>query len=87
MTSRDLQSQLAGLAALESALWLAVRALHITYSPITSAPRDYEDIDITTARNLADRADEILVAVDAHRANVELHLKKLQHPDQIAWPF
>ena len=87
MMPRDLRVQLVGLGALEAALWLSLRALAATY-PAAARPQRYdEDPDVTTARQLADFAEDVLVALDAHRTHVTAHLDAMLHPDQIAWPF
>ena len=82
-----LQCQLAGLAALEASLWIALRALHATYPSAVRPQRDDELFEVTTARMLAEIAEDLLVALDDHRSHVAHRLKKLQHPDQTTWPF
>ena len=87
MTLRELRAQLVGLAALEGALWLMLRALAGTYPAAARAARVCEAPDVATARQLADFAEDVLVALDEHRARVSDHLNGLLHPDQVAWPF
>jgi hypothetical protein len=82
-----LQCQLAGLAALESIVRLAIHALYVTYPQTTRSQLDNERFEITTARFLADVAEDMLVAIDDHRTHVAARLTKLRHPEQIAWPF
>jgi hypothetical protein len=89
MSPRDplvLQRQLAGLASLESAVRTALRRLHLTY-PTTAQPQcDDELFEITTARMLTELCNELLVALDDHRAHVSPRLNRMR-PDQTAWPF
>ena len=90
MIPRDplvLQRQLAGLAALEANVRTALRALYATYPDATRPQRDQEVFEITAARMLADLCEDLLVGLDDHRSHVSSRLKKLQHPDQTAWPF
>ena len=90
MIPRDplvLQRQLAGLATLEAAVRTALRGLHVTYPATTQPQRDDELFEITTARILAELCNELLVALDDHRAHVSPRLHRMQHPDQTAWPF
>jgi len=82
-----LQSQLAGLAALESDVRLALHALHATY-PSASRPQRHDELfEVTTARMLAEISEDLLVALDDHRSHVAYRLQKLQQPDQTTWPF
>lgn len=87
MTPRDLRAQLVGLAALEGALWLMLRALDKTYPAAARAAHVCEDPDVATARQLFDFAEDVLVALDEHRARVSDHLNGLLHPNQVPWPF
>ena len=88
MSQRDkLQCQLAGLAALESTVRLAVRAFFASYPDVGHEQRDDELCEITTARWVVEHADDLLGALDDHRAYVLARLKKLRGADQTAWPF
>jgi hypothetical protein len=90
MIPRDplvLQRQLAGLATLEAAVRTVLRDLLVTYPAAARPQCDDEVFEITTARILAEFCDDLLVALDHHRAHVAPRLQKLQHPDQTAWPF
>jgi hypothetical protein len=89
--SRDaplaVRAQLAGLASFEASAHLAVRALYATYPEAARPQLCDEDHDITTARQLAEFAEDLLVAIDEHRCWVAHRLRKLEHPEQTAWPF
>ena len=90
MTPRDplaLHRQLARLATLEAAVRTALRGLHLTYPATTQPQCDDEFLEITTARMLAELCNQLLVALDDHRAQVSPRLYTMQHPDQTAWPF
>jgi hypothetical protein len=82
-----LQRQLAGLAALEANVRTALRALYVAYPTAARPQSDDEVFEVTTARILAEFCDDLLVALEDHRAHVSLRLRKLRHPDQTAWPF
>jgi len=90
MIPRDplgLQRQLAGLATLEAAVRTALRILQLTYPAVTRPQCDDEVFETTTARMLAELCNDLLVALDDHRAHVAPRLKSLQHADQTGWPF
>jgi hypothetical protein len=90
MIPRDplgLQRQLAGLATLEAAVRTALRSIHAAYPAATRPQCDDEVFETTTARMLAELCNDLLVALDDHRAHVAPRLKSLQHPDQTGWPF
>jgi hypothetical protein len=88
MSQRDkLQCQLAGLAALESTVRLAVRALYASYPEVGHQQRDDELCETTTARWVVELAEDLLCALDDHRAYVLARLKKPRGTDQTAWPF
>jgi len=90
MIPRDplvLQRLLAGLATLEAAVRTALRILQVTYPAVTRPQCDDEVFEVTTARMLAELCNDLLVALDDHRAHVAPRLKSLQHPDQTGWPF
>lgn len=82
-----LRAQLAGLASFEASTHLALRALYAMYPEAARPQLIDEDFDITTARTLVELAEDVLVGVDAHRSRVAHRLRKLDHPDQTAWPF
>ena len=89
--SRDaplaIRAQLAGLAAFEASTHLMLRALYAMYPESARPQLRGEDYDITTARLLADFVEDALVALADHRSWVAHRLRKLEHPEQVAWPF
>lgn len=89
--SRDaslaVRAQLAGLASFEASAHLALCALYATYPEAAGPELRGEDYDITTARQLAEFAEDLLVAIDEHRSRVAHRLRNLEHPEQTAWPF
>jgi hypothetical protein len=86
MKTRDaIQCELAGLAALESTVRLALRALYATYPDIARRQRD--DDRIETARGLVEVAEDLLNALDHHRSYVLFRFAELGDPEQTAWPF
>jgi hypothetical protein len=56
-----IHAQLAGLAALDASVRLAVRALHATYPDLTRGLRDDHRIELTTACILAEIAEDLLL--------------------------
>ena len=89
MTSKRIaiHAQLAGLAALEVSLRLAVRALHATYPDLARGLRDDHRIELTTTCILAEIAEDLLLALDDHRTYVLYNLAVLGDSSQTAWPF
>jgi hypothetical protein len=90
MIPRDslvLQRLLAGLATLEAAVRTALRILQVSYPAVTRPQCDDEVFEVTTARMLAELCNDLLVALDDHRAHIAPRLKSLQHSDQTGWPF
>jgi len=91
MTARrvSIHVQLAGLAALDASVRLAVRALHATYPDLARGLRDDHRIELTTACILAEIAEDLLLALDDHRTYVLYNLAVLGDNDasQTAWPF
>lgn len=89
--SRDaplaVRAQLAGLASFEASTHLALRALYAMYPEAARPELCDEDYDITTARLLAELAEDLLVALDDHQSRVAHRLRRLDHPEQTAWPF
>ena len=81
------RAQLAGLASFEASTHLALRALYATYPEAARSQLVDEDFDITTARTLVVLAEKLLGGVDVHRSRVAHRLRKLDYPDQTAWPF
>lgn len=82
-----LRAQLAGLASFEASTHLALRALYAMYPEAARPQLIDEDFDITSARTLVELSEDALVAVDVHRSRVAHRLRKLEYPDQTAWPF
>jgi len=91
MTTRRvaIHVQLAGLATLEATVRLAVRALHATHPDLTRGLRDDHRMELTTACIVAELAEDLLLALDDHRAYVLHNLAVLgdTDPQQTAWPF
>ncbi len=91
MTARRvaIHAQLAGLATLEATVRLAVRALHATYPDLTRGLRDDHRIELTTACIVAEVAEDLLLALDDHRAYVLYNLAVLGDSEslQTAWSF
>ena len=82
-----IHAQLAGLATLEATVRLAVRALHATYPDLARGLRDDHRLELTTACILAEAAEDLLLALDDHRAYVLYNLAVLGDSSQTAWPF
>lgn len=89
--SRDprlaVRTQLANLSALEASAHLALCALLATYPEADRPQLCGEDCDVTTARQLAELTEDLLLAIDEHRSRVGHRLRELEHPDQTSWPF
>jgi hypothetical protein len=91
MTARRvaIHAQLAGLAALDASVRLAVRALYAAYPDLARGLRDDHRIELTTACILAEIAEDLLLALDDHRTYVLYNLAVFGDDDssQTAWPF
>ncbi len=59
--------QLAGLAALEATVEIAMRALVQTYRELQREPRPDDSAEAITAAKLVDQCGRLLAALDAHR--------------------
>ena len=73
--------QLAGLALLEAAIEFAARALVHTYPGVNKVERPGETGVTATARDLVDRCEHMLAALDARRSAVAARLPG-GHPDK-----
>jgi hypothetical protein len=84
-----IHAQLAGLAALDASVRLALRALYATYPGLARGLRDDRRIELTTACILAEIAEDLLLALDDHRTYVLYNLAVLGDNDalQTTWPF
>ena len=80
MTRNPRKYQLAGLAALEATVEIAMRALVKTYPELYRDPRSDDSAETMTAAKLVDQCARLLATIDAHRQ----HLVRVP-PD--AWPF
>lgn len=78
MTPREYQ--LAGLAALEATVEIAIRALVQTYPDLYREPRSEDTADTATAVKLVELCGRLLATIDAHRQ----HLARVPTD---AWPF
>lgn len=91
MTARRvaIHAQLAGLAALDASVRLAVRALYATYPDLARGLRDDQRIELTTACILAEIAEDLLLALDDHRTYVlyNLAVRGDAESQHTAWPF
>ena len=68
--------QLAGLAALEAAVEIAMCALVETYRELHREPQPGDSPEADTAAKLVDQCGRLLAALDAHR----LHLLRASRP-------
>jgi hypothetical protein len=82
-----LQRQLAELATLEVSVRSAFPRLQSTYPPLAQCHEDDNTREHITAHVLVDVCNELLVALQDHRAILFARLRALQLPDQTAWPF
>ena len=73
------------LAALESAVATASRALLATYPEAGRERYDGEPVEVTVVRALIDDCDHLLAALDDYRAHLVVELPR--NPDQLGWPF
>jgi hypothetical protein len=73
------------LAALESAVATASRALLATYPEAGRELCDGEPVEVTVVRALIDDCDHLLAALEDYRAHLVIELPR--NPDQLAWPF
>ncbi len=80
MTRNPRKYQLAGLAALEATVEIAMRALVKTYPELSREPRSDDSAETATAAKLVDQCGRLLATIDAHRQ----YLARVP-PD--AWPF
>lgn len=83
MTPTNARHQLAGLAALEALVEIAMRALIESYHELHRDPRPGDSVESGTAGKLVDRCAQLLATIDAHRRHVALHLD----PEDHRWPF
>jgi D-serine deaminase-like pyridoxal phosphate-dependent protein len=67
MTRTPWPHQLAGLAALEATVEIAMRALVETYRELHREPRLDDSAEAVTAARLVDQCGLLLAALDAHR--------------------
>lgn len=67
MTRTPCAYQLAGLAALEVTVEIAMRALVETYRELHREPRPADSAEAVTAAKLVDQGGRLLAALDAHR--------------------
>lgn len=82
MTRTPCAYQLAGLAALEATVEIAMRALVETYRELHRELRSDDSAETITAAKLVDQCGRLLAALDAHRR----HLTRVPS-DQREWPF
>jgi hypothetical protein len=75
--------QLAGLAALDSMIEIAMRALVESYPEFCREPRITDSADARSAAVLVDLCAQILEAIGRHRRLVARDLA----PDDRNWPF
>ena len=78
--TRACTPQLAGLAALDATVEIAMRTLVSTYPELHREPRPDDSAEVITATKLVDQCGRLLAALDAHRqclARVQLD----------PWPF
>jgi hypothetical protein len=67
MTRTPCPYQVAGLAALEATVEIAMRALVETYRELHREPRPDDSAEAVTAARLVDQCGRLLAALDAHR--------------------
>ncbi len=80
MTRTPRKYQLAGLAALEATVEIAIRALVETYPELYREPRSDDSAETATAAKLVDQCGRLLATIDAHR-------QYLARAPSDAWPF
>jgi chloramphenicol 3-O-phosphotransferase len=73
------------LAALQSAVMTASRALLATYPETGRELHDGEPIEVTVARALLDDCDRLLATLDDYRSH--LVVDRPRNPDQLDFPF
>ena len=73
--------QLAGLASLESAIMFTARALVATYPAVSRSPRPRDHAELTSARQLVESCERLLVVLDTHWKQAASHLGS-GHPDK-----
>ncbi len=83
MTATNARHQLAGLAALEAVVEIAMRALIESYPELHRDPRPGDSVESATAGTLVERCAQLLATIDAHRRHVARHLA----PEDRHWPF
>jgi len=83
MTASNAKHQLAGLAAVESVVEIAMRALVESYHELHRDPRPGDSSESVTAGKLVDLCTQLLATIDAHRCHVARHLD----PEDHHWPF
>ena len=83
MTACHARHQLAGLAALEAVVEIAMHALIESYHELHRDPDPGDSVESDTARHLVDRCGRLLAALDLHRRHVARHLA----PEERRWPF
>jgi len=73
------------LAALESAVLSASRALLATYPEVGREFCDGEPVEVTVTRALVEDCDHLLATLDDYRSH--LVVERPRNPDQLGWPF
>lgn len=73
------------LAALESAVTSASRALLSTYPEAGRERCHGEPSEVTVVRALIEDCDHLLAALDDYRSH--LVVERPRNPDQLGWPF
>jgi hypothetical protein len=73
------------LAALQSAVMTASRALLATYPEADRERYDREPIELTAVRALVDDCDHLLATLDDYRSH--LVVERPRNPDQLDLPF
>jgi hypothetical protein len=73
------------LAALQSAVMTASRALLATYPEAGRERYDREPIELTVVRALVDDCDHLLATLDDYRSH--LVVERPKNPDQLDLPF
>jgi len=73
------------LAALQSAVMTASRALLATYPEAGRELYDREPIELTVVRALVDDCDHLLATLDDYRSH--LVVERPRNPDQLDLPF
>jgi len=83
LTRTPCTHQVAGLAALEATVEIAMRATVENYRELHREPRLDDPAEVVTAAKLVDLCGRLLAALAAHRR----HLGSCVPPDQCEWPF